>query len=116
SDLRHHPDQRAPEQSAHLDHVVFALEYSVTQIVALSSREPPSLRRRPGQLAPYDLMRSNRPMSGSPSPAHGSQDLPAITPAPAALLRVPRATYRLQLGPPLTFDDAAGLGAHLAPA
>jgi (1->4)-alpha-D-glucan 1-alpha-D-glucosylmutase len=33
---------------------------------------------------------------------------------PASLLRVPRATYRLQLGPDLTFDDAAGLVPYLA--
>ena len=33
---------------------------------------------------------------------------------PAAFLRVPRATYRLQLGPDLTFDDAAGLVPYLA--
>ena len=33
---------------------------------------------------------------------------------PAALLRVPRATYRLQLGPDLTFDDAARLVPYLA--
>src|SRR5258706_2371359 len=43
-----------------------------------------------------------------------SQDLPAFTPHPAALLRVPRATYRLQLGPDLTFDDAAALVPYLA--
>jgi (1->4)-alpha-D-glucan 1-alpha-D-glucosylmutase len=53
-------------------------------------------------------------MSSPTSPAHGSQDLPAITPTPAALLRVPRATYRLQLGPHLTFDDAAALVPYLA--
>src|SRR5215813_12280414 len=35
-------------------------------------------------------------------------------PDPAALLRVPRATYRLQLGPQLTFDDAALLVPYLA--
>ena len=34
-------------------------------------------------------------------------------PDPAALLRVPRATYRLQLGPDLTFDDAARLVPYL---
>jgi (1->4)-alpha-D-glucan 1-alpha-D-glucosylmutase len=34
-------------------------------------------------------------------------------PDPAALLRVPRATYRLQLGPDLTFDDAARLLPYL---
>ena len=33
---------------------------------------------------------------------------------PASLLRVPRATYRLQLGPDLTFDVAAGLVPYLA--
>src|SRR5438445_8849161 len=43
-----------------------------------------------------------------------SQDLPAFTADPAALLRVPRATYRLQLGPDLTFDDAAALVPYLA--
>ena len=33
---------------------------------------------------------------------------------PASFLRVPRATYRLQLGPDLTFDVAAGLAPYLA--
>ena len=33
---------------------------------------------------------------------------------PASVLRVPRATYRLQLGPDLTFDDATGLVPYLA--
>src|SRR5512138_1974317 len=66
------------------------------------------------QLAPRALIRSNRPMSSSPtSPSDGRQDLPAITGDPAALLRVPRATYRLQLGPDLTFDDAAALVPYL---
>src|SRR5437870_8014593 len=59
-------------------------------------------------------MRSNRPMIGPTSSSHGSPDLPAFTADPAALLRVPRATYRLQLGPDLTFDDAAGLVPYLA--
>ena len=48
------------------------------------------------------------------SSSDGSQDLPAFTTDPAALLRVPRATYRLQLGPDLTFDDAAALVPYLA--
>jgi len=42
-----------------------------------------------------------------------NKDLPASTADPAALLRVPRATYRLQLGPDLTFDDAARLVPYL---
>ena len=32
---------------------------------------------------------------------------------PATPLHVPRATYRLQLGPSLTFDDAAELADYL---
>src|SRR5437870_10552577 len=59
-------------------------------------------------------MRSNRPMIGPTSSSHGSPDLPAFTADPAALLRVPLATYRLQLGPQLTFDDAAALVPYLA--
>src|SRR5207245_3642945 len=65
-------------------------------------------------LAPGGLMRSTRPMIGPTSSSHGSPDLPAFTADPAALLRVPRATYRLQLGPDLTFDDAAALVPYLA--
>ena len=53
-------------------------------------------------------------MSGPTSSPDSSQDLPALTADPAALLRVPRATYRLQLGPDLTFDDAAALVPYLA--
>jgi len=53
-------------------------------------------------------------MIGPTSSSHGSPDLPAFTADPAALLRVPRATYRLQLGPDLTFDDAAALVPYLA--
>ena len=53
-------------------------------------------------------------MSVPISSSDGSQDLPAFTADPAALLRVPRATYRLQLGPDLTFDDAAALVPYLA--
>jgi len=52
-------------------------------------------------------------MSSPASPSDGRQDLPAITGNPAALLRLPRATYRLQLGPDLTFDDAAALVPYL---
>src|SRR5207245_3451321 len=65
-------------------------------------------------LAPDDFMRSNRPMVDPTSSAEGSQDLPAFTADPASLLRVPRATYRLQLGPDLTFDDVAALVPYLA--
>jgi (1->4)-alpha-D-glucan 1-alpha-D-glucosylmutase len=53
-------------------------------------------------------------MIGTTSPPDGTQDLPAFTADPTALLRVPRATYRLQLGPDLTFDDAAALVPYLA--
>ena len=38
----------------------------------------------------------------------------AVVADPDALLRVPLATYRLQLGPDLTFDDASGLVPYLA--
>ena len=53
-------------------------------------------------------------MVGPTSSSDGSPDLPAFTADPAELLRVPRATYRLQLGPDLTFDDAARLVPYLA--
>src|SRR5438128_12175756 len=59
-------------------------------------------------------MRSNRPMIGPTSSSHRSPDLPAFAADPAALLRVPRATYRRQPGPALTFDDAAALVPYLA--
>src|SRR6266508_3084197 len=42
------------------------------------------------------------------------EDLLAVVADPDALLRVPLATYRLQLGPGLTFDDASGLVPYLA--
>jgi len=42
------------------------------------------------------------------------EDLLAVVADPDALLRVPLATYRLQLGPDLTFDDASGLVPYLA--
>src|SRR5262249_62022002 len=43
--------------------------------------------------------------------ARRSAGLPAR--GDAGVMRVPRATYRLQLGPGLTFDDAAGLVDYL---
>ena len=53
-------------------------------------------------------------MVGLTSSSDRSRDLSTFTADPAALLRVPRATYRLQLGPDLTFDNAAGLVPYLA--
>src|SRR5262249_11123322 len=66
-----------------------------TQIIPRSSNEPFH-----SSLAPDDAVRFNRAMVGLTDPT--------------SLLRVPRATYRLQLGPDLTFDVAAGLVPYLA--
>src|SRR5262245_18483904 len=53
-------------------------------------------------------------MVGLTSSLDRGHDLPALAADPAVLLRAPRATYRLQLGPDLTFDDAARLVPYLA--
>jgi (1->4)-alpha-D-glucan 1-alpha-D-glucosylmutase len=65
-------------------------------------------------VASAHAIRFNRAMVGLTSSLDRSQDLPCFTADPAALLRAPRATYRLQLGPDLTFDDAARLVPYLA--
>src|SRR5262249_28111340 len=81
---------------------------------AFRSREHIAERAARRALASDNAIRFNRAMGGLASSPDNRQGPPVFTADPAALLRVPRATYRLQLGPDLTFDDAAGLVPYLA--
>src|SRR5213594_1218891 len=69
-----------------------------------------SSEKNPGAMRPWGPWERFLLMSDSSR----EEDLFAVVADPDALLRVPLATYRLQLGPDLTFDDASGLVPYLA--